>query len=127
VSSDPSASNTLVPAGAIGLTLCRYRGLNPSPKRVGTLLRSRRIRNATKIAQLTWAFNALPPFPSGVGVIACPGDDGSEIVARFAYPGAPVDPVVVELAGCEGVGNGHIERWAVLDPALIQELRQLTG
>lgn len=122
-SSDPRTRTTLVPGGPTGLTLCRYRGLNPQPKRAGTLLRSRRIDNAAKIAQLASALSGLPPFPAGG--FACPSDDGSEIVARFTYPHAPVDPVVVDLTGCQGVGNGHVERW-LKDPMLIRELQKLT-
>ena len=37
-SSDAATRATLVPKGAIRLTLCRYRGLNPDPKRAGTLV-----------------------------------------------------------------------------------------
>ncbi len=118
-SADPRTRTTLIPSGATPLTLCPYRGLNPHPNRVGTLLRSVATTNSAEVGRLATALNRLPSFPHAP--IACPADDSSEVVARFTNPHAPVDAVVVDLTGCQGVGNGHVKLWAGNDQALITE------
>jgi hypothetical protein len=128
VSDAPAARHQLVPRGATEVALCRYRGLNPRPKDFGTLLRSRRIVAADAVASLRSQFDALPPppvLPPGTGV-SCPLDDGSEILAIFAYRHAADDPVRVALGGCGGVRNGHVSR---VDPngALTERLKSLIG
>ncbi len=120
----PGAHGKLVPHRPTGLTLCRYRGLNPDPKQAGTLQRTQPVAAAQTIAWLTRHLNALPRFPSGP--MSCPADDGSEIVAIFHYAKAPDDPVTVDLTGCQGVTNGHLRRWAATDQPLISRLESLT-
>ncbi|PZS14132.1 MAG: hypothetical protein DLM64_02150 [Solirubrobacterales bacterium] len=120
-----AAGKTLVPVGAIALTVCSYRGLNPSPKRIGTLLHTRRVASAKRNAGIARELDALPPFPSGEHALACPNDDGSTMVLLFGYRHQSVDPVLVELTGCQTVTNGPVVRWAIPDPKLIGHLQAL--
>ena len=110
-SNAPATRTTLVPTGAIRLTLCRYRGLSPDRKRVSTLARVKAVTSRARLAHLTREFDALPPFPS-TGAIDCPLDDDSETIAIFSYRQAPADPVLVSLTGCPAAYNGHLLRWA---------------
>ena len=88
--------------------MCSCRGLNPSPKRAGTLLRSRSIRSAKTIARTARELNALAPFPPGV--LHCPADFGSATLLLFAYRQRPTDRVLVDPSGCQRVANGHLLR-----------------
>ena len=123
VSARPGAGSALVPAGAVALLLCSYRGLNPSgPSR--HLLARHTLADPAEVAALSRQFDALRPPPP---LVACPMDDGSEIVASFLYREAPPDPVTVGLSGCEIVSNGRLTRTASLPPgpALLERLAAL--
>jgi hypothetical protein len=87
-----------VPDGARSVLLCRYRGLNPQPKRPGTLARARTVTTARIVRRLARELDALGPFPPRAR--ACPKDDGSEVVAFFRYARTGDDPVAVTLGGC---------------------------
>jgi hypothetical protein len=106
--------------------LCRYHGLNPKPRAVGTLAASRALggRGARRLAR---ELDTLPRFPTD-GFIACALDDGSRLVAFFHYAGTPDDPVVVELNGCNGVTNGRVVRMALTSGGqrLVAKLVRLT-
>src|SRR5712692_1448384 len=83
--------NVLVSGGARAVLLCRYRGVNPNPRRAGTLVRSRWVTSRATVAQLTQRFDMLqPPAP---GTFSCPSDDESKIVAIFQFGHGPTDPV----------------------------------
>jgi hypothetical protein len=122
VSARPGAASALVPAGAAALLLCSYRGLNP-PGQSHRLLAQHTLADPAEVAALSRRFDALRPPP----LVACPMDDGSEIVASFLYREAPPDPVTVGLSGCEIVANGRLTRTASLPPgpALLDQLTAL--
>ena len=115
-----------MPGGATGALLCRYHGLNPDPRRGGRLAASRAVdrRGAARLAR---ELDALPRFPKD-GFVACAEDDGSTLVAFFHYAGAPDDPVVVDLRGCNAVSNGRVVRMALADAGqrLVARLIRLT-
>jgi hypothetical protein len=126
-SSDPASKAVLVPAGAVGVLLCRYRGLNSIPRRPGTLANSRLLRAHKIVAQLSRRFDALPaPSP---GAVACPSDDNSKLIAFFRYGHSHNDPITVQLTGCRLVSDGHLLRSMAGDQTgrLEQQLLALTG
>jgi hypothetical protein len=108
--------------------LCRYRGVNPNPDAAATLTTARRIRRLAAVRRLAHEFNALRSVQPGGGVIACPADDGSKVIAFFRYPSAPDDPVTVNLRGCRSVTNGQVVRSALIDPGqkLLRHIEKLT-
>jgi hypothetical protein len=123
-----AAKAALVPRGARGVLLCRYRGVNPSPDEAGTLAISRRIRERAAVHGLARQFNSLRAVPPG-GVTACPADDGfPKVVAFFHYAKSPDDPVTVSLRGCRSVTNGLIVRSALSAPGfrLLRHIESLT-
>jgi len=75
------SSASLVRAGARSLLLCRYNGLNPAAT-ARRLRSSRRVTARREIAALAAELDVLPSLPK---LVNCPFDDGSEIVATFAY------------------------------------------
>lgn len=119
-SADPATRKVLVPAGAIALTICSYRGLSYPSSKSGTLLRSRRIGSRKAIARLARKLDRLPPDP-----VHCISVDGPTLWLLFAYRHRPVDRVLVDLAGCQTLTNGQLIRWAGLHPELIDDLRAL--
>lgn len=121
-STGSAAAKKLVPAGADQVALCRYQfsGLKADAFRTG--LRA--------IRSLTHEYNALKPLPPSTSYPRrCPKDDGVVVEAIFGYPdGSPVT-VLLEVTGCQLVGNGQIERWARPPPGpkLIRRLMRQTG
>ncbi len=76
-------------------------------------------------------FDRLPRFAPGA--IACPMDDGSQVVALLSYPGGHAVSISVGLSGCLRVTNGDIVRTALgigpsprSGPALLARLERLT-
>jgi hypothetical protein len=124
VSARPGAGFALVPAGAETLLLCSYRGLNPPGRQAHDLLAQRTVTEPAEVATLSRQLDTLRPAPP---LVACPLDDGSEVVASFLYREAPPDPVTVGLSGCELVSNGRLTRTASLPPgpALLGRLTAL--
>jgi hypothetical protein len=118
------ATRELVPTGATSLLLCRYRGLNPYRKRF-RLLGSGTVRATSKVAHLGAELDSLKVL---TGPVACPNDDGSQIVAYFRYRDGSLDVVRVGTTGCEVVSNGHVSRSAAVAPGphLLTELDALT-
>jgi hypothetical protein len=94
------------PTGADAIRLCRYSGLNASPRT--SLVRSRLLTDPALITSVVRQFDELPPFPAGG--FACPSDDGSAILALLAYPNAKQVTIAVSLRGCQGVTNGNLVR-----------------
>jgi hypothetical protein len=123
------AASRLVPAAPRQVLLCRYSGLNPSPRSAGRLLVQRLVGSRPTVARLTREFLALKPFPSGA--FACPADFGVKIIAIFRYLPAPRsdDPVTLDPNGCAAVTNGRLTRTAMLapGPALIGQLETMTA
>ena len=124
------ARHELAPAGATSIRLCRYAGLNSRPRLA--LVRSV-IRGAPRLVrELMREFDRLPV--QGPGAIACPSDDGSQIVAVLAYPGSRVVKIAVHLTGCKQVTNGSVDRLAAglgtppaFGPQLVAQLERLTA
>jgi hypothetical protein len=110
VASRAGASTSLVPPGADAVLLCGYAGLNP-PAKAGRLTGSRLVTAPAEVKLLTRELDAIAPTPPGV-VFSCPMDDGSEILAVFAYPSGAADPVTVSVNGCTTATNGHVTRMA---------------
>lgn len=103
----PAARRMLAPGGARMLLLCRYAGLNARPQ-LG-LIATRRVRKASLVRTLVAAFDRLPALH---GPVACPADDGSQILAVLTYARGPAVPVSVGLKGCELAANGALVRTA---------------
>jgi hypothetical protein len=124
------ARTQLAPTGATAIRLCRYSGGNDHP--AGKLVRSRLLTGGAVVSRLVREFDKLPPFPRGA--VACPNDDGSEILALFAYPNGGRVTVELDLTGCQGATNGDLVRIAAgfgtpreFGPQLLAELERLTG
>jgi hypothetical protein len=133
------ANSILVPMGATQVAVCRYYGLDswppglkhrsrggggPSPW-AGRLARSAVVGNPRRLKRLTRLFDELGPVEGG-RVYHCPEDDGSEILAIFAYTNAAADPVRVSLRGCRWATNGLAEQTYWTSQPLRNELLSLT-
>jgi len=117
----------LAPPGATAIRLCRY-GVLPSL----LLQRSTLLRSSSVVSRIVRDFDRLPPPPSGL--IACPADLGSQVVALIAYPAERLVTISADLTGCAGVTNGNLSRSAAgvgtprpYGPQLLAELGRLTG
>lgn len=123
VSERVGAGSELVPPGAQALLLCSYHGLNPISEN-GRLEASRVVTASAELSWLTHSFDALPRLS---GVVQCPFDDGSTLLALFEYAQPPDDPVSVGLNGCRIVQNGQLSRTASFGsgPALLARLESL--
>ena len=126
-----AAHAELAPPGASAIRLCRYSGLNAHPR-----LRLTRMRLLTAPPTVRRTVADLGRLPAGpTGAVACPSDDGSQILARLAYPDGHALTISVALSGCGPVTNGSIRRTAAAigvaphpRPRLIAELeRALSG
>ena len=126
----PDAQRELVPVGAVSVTICRYRGLNdPSPRYVNQFVGSAALTDGQQVRSLGDQFNALPPpLPSGTAA-ACPSDDGSLLLAIFAYSQSTPNPVSVHPTGCSDATNGYITADMSFDAGqrLRTELQRMTG
>jgi hypothetical protein len=54
----------------------------------------------------------LAALPEQHGTVACPADDGSQVIATLMYPRSRSVAVSVGLRGCETVTNGTVSRTA---------------
>lgn len=116
------ATAPLVRPGARSALLCRYRGLNPAAT-AHRLLVTRLVRSRSAVASLARALDALRPVR---GVFSCPFDDGSEVVATFAYPRGARVVVRVGLSGCRLATGTHPPVRAAT-PDLLARLSALLG
>ncbi|MGH2916126.1 MAG: hypothetical protein ACRDMX_14185 [Solirubrobacteraceae bacterium] len=73
-------------------------------------------------------------LPSLHGAVACPADDGSQILTRLVYPGDRDVLISVGLTGCETVTNGSVSRTAAglgspraFGPQLVTQLERLAS
>lgn len=126
----PAARSTLAPPGVVAIRLCRYSGLNARPRLA--LTRGRLFTGAARVTGLVRNLDRLPAF--GPGAVACPNDDGSEILAILVYPSGRGQRISVGLGGCSAVTNGIVVRTAegfgvprAYGPQLLAELVRLTG
>lgn len=124
-----AARQWLAPSGAGAIRLCRYSGLNAHPRL--TLVGSQLLTGPGLVGQLVSEFDQLPSLH---GAVACPADDGSQILTRLAYPGGRDVMISVGLAGCEAVTNGSVHRTAAgmgspraFGPQLVTQLEHLAG
>jgi len=124
------ARNVLAPPGAISIRLCRYAGLN-ARARLG-LVSARTLTGASHVTALTRELDRLPSGP--LGPVACPSDDGSQILAILSYPTGWTVPITMGLSGCNSVTNGIVRRTAsgfgsppAAGPQLLAELERLTA
>jgi hypothetical protein len=123
------AMRQLAPPGATAIRLCRYSGLNgPHPLH---LARSVTAPRGRLVRLLVREFDRLPRFAPGA--IACPMDDGSQVVALLSYPGGHSVSISVGLTGCTRVTNGDVVRTALgigpsprSGPSLLEHLERLT-
>ena len=97
----------LAPPGTGAIRLCRYSGLNAHPRLA--LVGSRLLDSRTIVDQLVTELDRLPALR---GAVACPADDGSQILALLAYPGGHQVSISVGLTGCALVTNGSVHRTA---------------
>jgi hypothetical protein len=125
----PAAKSKLVPAGASALRLCRYAGLNATPRLA--LLDQTLVQQHKHVARLVGELDALVPFPPGA--FACPADDGSQILVLASYPAHHQLRVSVALTGCGTATNGSVISTTANagnnphGPKLLAQLKRLTG
>jgi hypothetical protein len=117
----------LAPPGATAIRLCRYGAL-PSLLLQRSVLQT----SLSLVSGLVRVFDRLPQPPPGP--VACPADNGSQIVALVAYPAGQRVTISVDLTGCAIVTNGSLSRSAAgvgtprpYGPQLLAELGRLTG
>ncbi len=114
----------LVHAGATGVLIQQYGGLNDQPP-LGRL-ESIQVSDTSQISQLVHELNTLPAYPSGT--MLCPMDDGSHFAMVFSYGDGTSTMVTVEANGCQGVyvgGSKQPVAWAAKSPELFDMLRGL--
>jgi hypothetical protein len=125
VSARPGATHELVPPGARAVMLCRYSGLN-TPSGDFRLSFHIRVRSRATVARLARELDALAPTRA---VYHCPIDVAADIVVHFTYATGPQNPVTIDLAGCNPVTNGHLQRNAGVSAAgrrLVGTLARMT-
>lgn len=100
-----SADTTLVPNGAVTLTLCVYNGMNATSAtpQFGLLGLGDTARPRT-LARLTAELDAVRAARRGAAY-HCPFDDGSEAILYFGYRSGAGDVVTVGMRGCNAVTN----------------------
>lgn len=127
VSQAPGAGRSLVPRGAISLTVCRYNGLAGAPRSVRAVGPNKLVAagvtgDQTMIAKVTAELDAIRPTRPGAA-FGCPADFGSKLLAFFAYRSRAGDVVTIDLSGCNTITNGHVRRLGLSAPVI----GQLTG
>ena len=114
------ASGPLVPKKPTAFALCRY---GPAPGY--TLEASRLVTRRKVVHRLAHGFNALPAMPPGA--VACPADDGSQMVVYAMYKRSATRVVHVALAGCLIARRRDIVRWDTPSGGkFVRVLRHLT-
>jgi hypothetical protein len=99
------SATTLVPEGAVGLTICDYNGMNAtrSTPQFG-LLGIGVTDKDTILKQLTRELDAIKPTPPNAAY-SCPMDDGSQAILYFGYGSRSGDVVTVGTNGCNPITN----------------------
>jgi hypothetical protein len=124
VAKAPEAGNSLVPRGAVSLTVCRYNGLKADPQSVHgvgphRLVAAGKTGDPHKIAKLTTELDSIRPTRPGAR-FGCPANFGTELLAFFAYPSRRGDVVTVGLSGCNTITNGRVRRLGLSAPVVSQ-------
>jgi hypothetical protein len=114
VSRAPGAGSSLVPRGAVSLTVCRYNGLPGDPQSVKGVAAHKLVAagttgNSSTIAKVSAKLDAMRPTRPGVAY-GCPADFGTKLLAFFVYPSRSGDVVTIDLSGCNAITNGHVRR-----------------
>ncbi|MGH2842511.1 MAG: hypothetical protein ACRDKL_02845 [Solirubrobacteraceae bacterium] len=100
-----SADITLVPAGAIDLTICDYNGMNATAATPQWGLEGIGVSDRRAIVgRLARELDAIRPTAPGVSY-HCPSDDASQAVLYFGYRSGPGDVVTVGMRGCNAITN----------------------
>ena len=120
-------ARSLVPRGAVSLTVCRYNGLPGDPRSVHGVAAHKLVAagttgNSSMIAKVTTELDAIRPTRPGVSY-GCPADFGTKLLAFFVYPSRRGDVVTIDLSGCNTITNGHVRRLGRNAPVI----GQLTG
>jgi hypothetical protein len=113
------SATTLVPKGAVALTICAYNGMNAtgSTPQFG-LLGIAVTDSATPLRRLTDGLDAIKPTPPHA-TYSCPMDDGSQAILYFGYGSGPGDVVTVGTNGCNAITNTAMETISYPAPAAI--------
>jgi hypothetical protein len=109
---------TLVPPGAVSLTVCRYNGMNALGGTPQFGLRGIGVTSdRATIGQFTRELDALKPTH---GIYNCPFDDDSEDLVSFGYDSGASVLVTVDPGGCNEITNGHVKRLGLDKPVVAQ-------
>jgi hypothetical protein len=124
VAKTPVAGNSLVPPGAVSLTVCRYNGLKGDPQSVRgikphKLAAAGTTGNKRMIAKVTAELDGIRPTRPNAR-FGCPADFGTKLLAFFAYPSRRGDVVTIGLSGCNTITNGRVRRLALSAPVVGQ-------
>lgn len=99
------ADTSLVPRGAIALTICFYNGMNATRATPQFGLSGIGVSTSPRtLARLTRELDAIRPVKPGA-VHSCPADDDSQAILYFDYRSGGGDVVTVGLRGCNAVTN----------------------
>lgn len=99
------ADVSLVPKGAVTLTICSYNGINATRATPQFGLSGIGDTNGRRtLARITEELDAIRPATPDASY-HCPNDDASEAILYFGYRSGPGDVVTVGLRGCNTVTN----------------------
>jgi hypothetical protein len=116
---NPSARKALVPPGADGALICRYRGrfaAGPVPLPEAEVLRS----DSRRFKRLRGSFEQLEPARSGA--VACPTGRPLRYLVAFHYRSQSDDFVRVDFNGCGLVTNDALKTPFYPDKKLLRFL-----
>jgi hypothetical protein len=114
-----SADTSLVPKGAITLTICAYNGMNATRTTPQFGLSGiGDTATPTMLARITAELDAIRVVKPGAAY-NCPADDASEAILYFGYRSRPGDVVTVGMRGCNAVTNMAQQTISVPDAAAI--------
>lgn len=100
-----SADTSLVPAGAVTVTICLYNGMNATRATPQFGLSGLGDTGSRRtIARVTSELDAIHAVKPGAAY-NCPDDDASEAILYFGYRSGPGDVVTVGMRGCNAVTN----------------------
>lgn len=97
-------AQTLVPAGPVYLTVCRYAGLDSSVP-AGSL-ENEATFSARTVSDFVRYVDGPSFKPVSSSTYFCPMSEGQVDLLRFVYPTGPQVVLSVDTDGCEFVSNG---------------------
>lgn len=104
---NPGAAHMLVPPGAVGALVCRYReGMVEEPGQHGVVPQAGHVGEGPALRRLIGAFEALSPAKRGER--ACPTGFQVHYLVAFHYRQAPDDILHVDYSGCGLATNGRL-------------------